>query len=179
MKSSKGFPQLKVYKRSHSEMDNSDRDMMQSGHTPWGSNTHTGESDNHWGSPEIEESSPYIVPFSLGVLHQEEKLSQHLTLNTGRAYTWRSLRPAGNWASVLKGQKLTCSEFQRRVSSLKGTDVRLTCLPWTTSWRGRGHLRLLTGTETLEAAIFVTIFYHAHTSAGGCHCGVLLLVYQY
>ena len=146
---------------------------------PWGSNAHAGESDNHWGSPEIEESSPYIVLFSLGVLHQEEKLSKHLTLNTGRAYTQRSPRPVGNWASVLKGQKLTCSEFQRRVSSLKGTDVRLTCLPWTTSWRGRRPLRLLTATETLEVAIFATIFYHAHTSTDRCHFGVLLLVYQY
>lgn len=151
---------------------------MDNRHPP-GSNAHAGESDDHGGCPETEESSPHIVLFSLGVLHQEEKLSKHLTLNTGRAYTWRSPRPVGNWASAFKGQKLTCSEFQGRVGSLKATDVRLTCLPWISSWRGRRHLRLLLGAETLEIAIFVTIFYHAHTSAGGSHFGVLLLGHQY
>lgn len=147
MKSSKGFPQLKIYKRIHSEMDN-----RQDTH-PRGSNAHAGESDDHRGSPETEESSPHIVLFSLGVLNQEEKLSKHLTLNTGRAYTWRSTRPVGKWASAFKGQKLTCSEFQGRVSNLKATDVRLTCLPWISSWRGRRHLSLLIGTETLEITI--------------------------
>lgn len=42
---------------------------------PRGSNAHAGESDDHRGSPETEESSPHIVLFNLGVLNQEEKLS--------------------------------------------------------------------------------------------------------
>ena len=117
---------------------------------PRGSNAHAGESDDHRGSPETEESSPHIVLFNLGVLNQEEKLSD---FEHWEGLHWRSPRPVGKWASAFKGQKLTCSEFQGRVSNLKATDVRLTCLPWISSWRGRRHLSLLIGTETLEITI--------------------------
>ena len=79
-------------------------------------------------SPMSMGSDPHVGPHSLGILLQEDELSECLTLKPSRAYFGESQRGVGKRDPTLKRctQTLTCYRTQGRSNNLEGAWIRPT-----------------------------------------------------
>lgn len=118
-------------------------------------------------SPRTKGSEPHTKLPSLGVLHQEDKPSEHLALKTSKSYVWENQKATGIDSLLSKGMPQTSQALP------PSTEATVHLLTQRASQRGRKQLGLPMRIENLATTISGSSFYGSKISTVNSHFGIV------